>query len=97
MVPQNWLPALAQVSGTQPVFTHVLCVHVSLAAHAPQSSSWPQPSPMPPQKLASPALQASGAQTVGLPWQRLALQDQPFAQVEPQSSALPQPSPISPQ
>ena len=36
IVPQNWLPAFPQVSGTQPALTQLLLTQVSPLVHAPQ-------------------------------------------------------------
>jgi hypothetical protein len=95
-VPQNWLPLLPQVSATQPAFTHTLLVQAEPAAHAPQSSAWPQPSPMLPQNWVPPAVHVAATQ-LAPPTHRLLVQDQSLWQFMPQSSCPLQPSPITPQ
>jgi hypothetical protein len=95
-VPQNWLPALPQVAGTQPAFTHTLFVQVSPAAHVAQSRLCPQPSPIVPQKLVVPAVQVAAWQ-LEPPMQTLFVQLQSALQFMPQSMVPLQPSPMDPQ
>jgi hypothetical protein len=95
-VPQNWLPALAQVSGMQPALTHTLLVQVSPAAHVPQSKPCPQPSPIVPQNLVPLALHVPAWQ-LAPPTHKFELQVQSALQFMPQSIVPLQPSPMAPQ
>jgi hypothetical protein len=95
-VPQNWLPELPQVSGTQPAFTQTLFVQDEPAAQVPQSSPCPQPSPMVPQKLVPAAAHVAGTQ-LAPPTHRLLVQLQSALQLMPQSIVPLHPSPMAPQ
>ena len=106
IVPQYRPPVSGlQVSGVQPAVGPALHrlpwqVHPLFVQVLPQSSEFPQPSPMVPQYWSPFAvLQVSGVQpAVGPALHRLFWQVHPgFVQVVPQCTVDPQPSPMSPQ
>src|SRR5690242_10712397 len=98
------LPPDGQVTWRLHRFTQVSCPHtpavppppqVSGLVQPPQSSEWPQPSPMVPQYLPVACWQVMAVQgPAGV--QTLAVQSWPVGQA-PQESVLPQPSPMVPQ